>query len=66
LYEAALQENKDAKRYDLYHQIDKILIEEAPVVFLFYDESSRFATKNILNMSYNAMNLLPLQRVKKI
>ncbi len=66
LYEAALLENKDAKRYDLYHQIDKILIEEAPVIFLFYDESSRFATKNILNMSYNAMNLLPLQRVKKI
>jgi oligopeptide transport system substrate-binding protein len=66
LYEAALQENQDAKRYELYHQLDKILIEEAPVVFLFYDESSRFATKNILNMSYNAMNLLPLQSVKKI
>lgn len=65
LYEAALSENDDAKRYALYHELDKILVEEAPVIFLFYDESSRFARVGIDNLSRNAMNLLPLKRVRK-
>ncbi len=65
LYEAALEENDDTKRYALYHQMDKVLIEECPVIFLFYDESSRFARQNIKGMSRNAMNLLPLKTVKK-
>ncbi len=64
-YEAALSENDDAKRYVLYQKMDKILMEEAPVIFLFYDESSRFARAGIENMSRNAMNLLPLKWVKK-
>ena len=66
IYEIALSENDDTKRYDLYHQLDKILIEESPVVFLFYDESSRFARSNIEGLSRNAMNLLPLKKVKKL
>jgi oligopeptide transport system substrate-binding protein len=65
IYDQAMSENDDEKRYSLYHQLDKILIEEAPVIFLFYDESSRFALSNIQNLSRNAMNLLPLKRVKK-
>lgn len=65
LYDAALSENDAAKRYDIYHQMDKILIDEAPVIFLFYDESSRFSRANITGLSRNAMNLLPLKRVVK-
>jgi oligopeptide transport system substrate-binding protein len=65
LYEAALSENDDAKRYALYHELDKILVEEAPIIFLFYDESSRFARVGIKHLSRNAMNLLPLKRVRK-
>ena len=65
LYEQALSENDDKKRYNLYAEMEKILIEEAPVIFLFYDESSRFARANIEGMSYNAMSLLPLKKVKK-
>jgi oligopeptide transport system substrate-binding protein len=65
LYEQALGENDDAKRYALYNAMDKILIEEAPVIFLFYDESSRFALKNIEGMSRNALNMMPLKWVKK-
>lgn len=64
-YEQSLAENDDKKRYILYQEMEKILIEESPVIFLFYDESSRFARKNIKNMSYNALNLLPLKKVKK-
>lgn len=65
LYNAALSENDDAKRYALYQRMDAVLIDEAPVIFLFYDESSRFARANFEGLSRNAMNLLPLKKVKK-
>ncbi len=65
LYEAALGENDATKRYEIYHKMDKILIDEAPVIFLFYDESSRFARSNIEGLSRNAMNLLSLKKVIK-
>ncbi len=65
LYETSLSENDDAKRYAIYQKMDAVLIEEAPVIFLFYDESSRFARANIEGLSRNALNLLPLKKVKK-
>lgn len=65
LYEAALKENNDSLRYRIYDTIEKIIIDEAPVIFLFYDESARFATTNIKGLSRNPMNLLPLERVTK-
>ncbi len=65
LYEAALGENDDTKRYTLYHEMEKILVEEAPVVFLFYDEVASFTPKNISGLGKNAINLLTLKYVKK-
>jgi peptide/nickel transport system substrate-binding protein len=64
LYENALAENDDAKRYEIYHQMERIIIEEAPVVPLFYDEVLRFSQKNIEGLEPNALNLLDLKRVK--
>ena len=65
LYEQALNENDDAKRYELYQSMDRILIEEAPVVFLFYDEIALFARKEIKGLSKNAINLLSVKRIQK-
>ena len=65
LYEQALNQNDDAERYKLYQQMDNILVEEAPVVFLFYDETAWFVKKGITGLSKNAINLLSLKRVKK-
>jgi ABC-type transport system substrate-binding protein len=65
LYDAALGENDAPKRYAIYQKMEKILIDEAPVIFLFYDESSRFARSNIEGLPRNAMNLLSLKRVIK-
>ena len=65
LYEASLGENDDTKRYDLYHKMDAILLEEAPVIFLFYDEVASFSPKNVSNLKPNAMNLLTLKGVQK-
>lgn len=63
LYEAALAENDDAKRFDLYHQMETIIIEEAPVVPLYYDEVLRFSQKNIDGLTANGLNLLNLKTV---
>ncbi len=65
LYEASLKENDDKKRFELYQQMDEILVEEAPVIFLFYDETALCARKNITGLSKNALNLLVLKKVKK-
>jgi oligopeptide transport system substrate-binding protein len=65
LYDLALAENNDEERYDLYQKMDKILLEEAPVIFLFYDEIASFTPKNVSALYPNAMNLLTLKKVKK-
>lgn len=63
LYQKALLENDDTKRYELYQEMDRILVEEAPVVPLYYDEVLRFSKKNVKGLKNNAMNLLVLKNV---
>lgn len=65
LYEAALIEVNDSIRKIIYQKMDRILIKEAPVVPLFYDEVIRFYQKNIHNFETNAMNMLFLKTVYK-
>jgi len=57
-YENSLVETKDSLRYLYYQKMDSILIAEAPIVPLFYDELIRFYQKNIINFSTNGMNML--------
>jgi len=64
LYEQALAENDDAKRYGLYHQMDRIIVNESPIVPLYYDEVLRFSQKNVKGLAPNALNLLNLKRVR--
>ena len=45
--------------------MDSIIVDEAPVIFLFYDQTARFAQKDIQGLSRNALNLLKLTRVRK-
>lgn len=63
-YEQALQETDDAKRYAYYQEMEKILVEECPVIFLFYDETAQFAHHRVQGLPRNAMNLLSLKKVK--
>jgi len=60
-----LKENDDAIRYELYQQMDRLLIEEAPVVFLFYDQTALFAAKSVRGLSRNAINLLKTKKIYK-
>ena len=42
-----MTESNAEKRINLYKKMDQIILEEAPVVVLFYDEVLRFTKKNI-------------------
>jgi oligopeptide transport system substrate-binding protein len=65
LYEKALAEKNDAARYKLYQQMDKIIIEDAPVVPLWYDMAIHLVHTNIKNFPPNSLNLLELRRTRK-
>jgi len=65
MYESSLSVIDDSARHELYRAMDKMIMEEAPVVILFYDEVLRFAGKNITGLGSNPINLLDLSRVKK-
>ena len=65
LYEQSISEVNDMNRYRLYQQMDSILIEEAPVVPLFYDQVIRFTRKNVQGLGINPIDMLDLRRVQK-
>lgn len=64
LYETAQSETNDSIRYKLYRDMDRILIEEAPVVTLYYDEVVRLIQANVTDLGINPINLLTLKHVK--
>jgi peptide/nickel transport system substrate-binding protein len=45
--------------------MDSLIMDDAPVVVLYYDQVLRFVNKQVENIDNNAMNLLSLKRVKK-
>ena len=66
LFEKAIKEQNREVQQVLYQQMDQILIDDAPVVPLFYDQVIRLVHKNISNLTTNPMNLLNLKMVKKV
>ena len=66
LYESAMTETNDSLRYSYYHIMDQVVMDQAPVVVLYYDQVLRFTQINIENLGSNAMNLLDLKRVRKL
>lgn len=66
LYEKALSEKNDSLRYKLYQQMDRIIINDAPVVPLWYDMAIHLVHLNIQNLYPNSLNLLELRSIKKL
>jgi ABC-type transport system substrate-binding protein len=65
LYEQAFKETNDQKRFVLYQKMDQIIINEAPIIPLFYDKVARFTRKEVTGLGVNPLNLLSLKKVKK-
>ncbi len=64
-FEQSLKERNDSVRIALYRKMDQMIIEDAPVIPLFYDEVIRIVNKRISGLGNNPMNLLNVKYVKK-
>lgn len=64
LYELALAEKNEKKRIQYYQKMDNIVMEEAPVVPLYYDEVVRFAHDYVEGIEPNPINMLILKKVR--
>ena len=65
LFEKVIREQHREVKNVLYQQMDQMLIDDAPIVPLYYDQVIRLVHKNIKNLTTNPMNLLNLKKVKK-
>ncbi|MDY6436644.1 MAG: ABC transporter substrate-binding protein [Bacteroidales bacterium] len=64
LYETAIATNDLHERAQIYHEMDSLMMTEAPVVILFYDEVLRFVNKRVSGFNGNPVNLLNLKTVR--
>ena len=64
LFEKAITETNDSLRYQLYQQADQLMMEDAPVVPLWYDVVVHLVQPNVKGFPANALNLLELRRVQ--
>ena len=65
LYDKALQEKNDSLRYKLYQEADQLVMNDAPVVPLWYDMAIHLVHINVKGFVPNGLNLLELRRTKK-
>ena len=63
LYRKAKLTTDDSERIRLYRKMDKIIMEESPVIVLYYDQVLHFTHKNVHVLRSNAMNALDLRYV---
>jgi oligopeptide transport system substrate-binding protein len=61
LYEKALVTENDSLRYELYRQMDQLVMNDAPVVPLWYDEVIHLVNPRVRNFTPNGLNLLELR-----
>ncbi|HPF11299.1 MAG TPA: ABC transporter substrate-binding protein [Flavobacteriaceae bacterium] len=65
LYREALSVNNINERKKLYTKMDSLIMEDAPVVPLYYDMAIRFVNKNVYGLGINPQNFLFLKKVQK-
>ena len=65
LYTNALSINSFEKRTHSYREMDELVMQNYPVVPLYYDQAVRFLQSNVKGLEMNPLNLLQLKRVYK-
>jgi len=65
LFDKAMVEQNDSTRFSIYQQMDQIVVDEAPVVPLYYDEVVRFIKPEVTGIAVNPMNLMTLKYTRK-
>lgn len=66
LYEKALLETNDSLRYALYREMDQLVINDAPVIPIWYDMAIHLVQPAVQGFYPNALNLLELRRTRVI
>jgi peptide/nickel transport system substrate-binding protein len=64
LYESVLTEADDAKRMTMYSKMQDILMQDAPVVVLYYDKVVWLKQNNVEGLEPNPINMISLKRVR--
>lgn len=62
LLEKALAEQNDSLRYIYYRQADQLIMEDAPVIPLWYDKAIHLVQPSVKGFKPNALNILELRR----
>ncbi len=65
LYEEASATINDSLRFSLYRKMDQLIMDDSPVVVLYYDKVVRLYSNNISGLGKNGMNLLNIKTVIK-
>ena len=65
LYEQSLRVTNITERNNIYRKMEEVLLDDAPIVILYYDQILRFTQKDIHHLHSNAMNMLNLKLVQK-
>ena len=63
LYIKARKCTDPERRTTLYHTMDSLVMQQAPVIVLYYDQVLHFTHKNVHGLRSDAMNTLDLRRV---
>jgi ABC-type transport system substrate-binding protein len=63
LYEKAIKEIDPEKRNAMYWELDQMVMDDSPVIVLFYDQIIRLTQPYVKGLEVNAMNTINLERV---
>src|SRR6266852_4947200 len=64
LYKKSLVENNDSIRYTLYREMDQLMINDAPIVPLWYDQVIHLVNLAVSGFEANGLNLLELRQTR--
>jgi oligopeptide transport system substrate-binding protein len=64
LYRNSLIENNDSIRFDLYRKMDQLMIDDAPIVPLWYDQVIHLVNPAVSGFEANGLNLLELRHTR--
>lgn len=65
LFESTYQEQNSLIRKNIYKELDSLVLENSPIIPLYYDKVMRFSQKNIEGLTTNPVNQLNLKKVYK-
>jgi len=57
MYRRSLLSSDANERLQLYQNMDDLILEQAPIIVLFYDESMQLTSRDLLGLPSNALNI---------